>query len=53
MIIQNMSQCGCNGKFKNYWKQKVHVIVSSVGENPVECKGRLGDDPKRNTENSA
>ena len=48
-----MSQRGGNGKFKNYWKQKLHVIVSSVGENPVAYKGRLENYPKWKTENSA
>ena len=34
-LIQNLSERGGTGKHRNYWELQVHVIFSSVGENPV------------------
>ena len=39
-LIQNLSESGGTGKVRNYWEQQVHVIVLSVGKNPVVYKVR-------------
>ena len=46
VLIQNLSECGGNGKLRNYCYQQVHVVVLSVGENPVLYKERPEHDSK-------
>ena len=49
VLIQNLSECGGNGKLRNYCYQQMHVVVLSVGENPVLYKVRPEHDSKKST----
>ena len=46
VLIRNLSERRGTGKLGNYWKQQVHIIASTVGENTVVYKVKPEHDPK-------
>ena len=35
VLVQNMSKRGETEKFRSFWKDKVHIVLETYGENPV------------------
>ena len=42
--VRNMSQRGGTGKMRDFWEEKVHVIVSRIGDNGVVYKVKQEDE---------
>ena len=47
VLIRYLLERGGTEKLRNYWEQQIHVIVSSVGENPMVYNARPEYDLKR------
>ena len=35
VLVRNMAQRGGAGKMRDFWEEKVHVIVSRIGDNGI------------------
>ena len=42
--VRNMSQRGGTSKMRDFWEEKVHVIVSRIGDNGVVYKVKQEDE---------
>ena len=49
VLIRNLSERGGTGKMRSYWKEKIYIIVCSIGNDPVVYKIRPEHDPKGET----
>ena len=38
MLVRNLSERGGTGKLRNHWEEKIHKIVSAIGDNSVTYK---------------
>ena len=47
VLVRNMSPRGGTGKMRDFWEEKVHVIVSRIGDNGVVYKAKQEDEGNR------
>ena len=38
MLVRNLSERGGTGKLRNHWEEKIHKIVSAIGNDSVTYK---------------